>query len=190
MTYRCPVKSRQGTESMDSQNIKDDPKSEEQQGKNLADAALANNVQCFIWSTMPSSREISKGSDCDKTLRRYFPIRPRIKNIIDRIRETQRRFVHQANTIAWMLFPNGELFRKSRSPKTYTIFSGQAVIGVSPSNRQRGFRVYVVMSPNFIGVTLIQPQWQCSGLSWILRPLPKACSTSGIPGRRTFVIRS
>jgi len=41
--------------------IKDDPSSEEKQGKNLVDAALAADVKCFIWSTLPSSRKISGG---------------------------------------------------------------------------------------------------------------------------------
>ena len=35
--------------------------SEEQQGRNLAKAASDAGVQCFIWSTMPSSEEISQG---------------------------------------------------------------------------------------------------------------------------------
>ncbi|KAI1791732.1 NAD(P)-binding protein [Ganoderma leucocontextum] len=41
--------------------IKDDPGSEEQQGKNLVDAALENGVRCFVWSTLPSSLQISGG---------------------------------------------------------------------------------------------------------------------------------
>lgn len=41
--------------------IVDDPFGEERQGKNLAKAACDANVQCYIWSTLPSSREISKG---------------------------------------------------------------------------------------------------------------------------------
>ncbi|EJF66364.1 NAD(P)-binding protein [Dichomitus squalens LYAD-421 SS1] len=41
--------------------IKDDPGSEEHQGKNLVDAALDNAVQCFVWSTLPSSNKISGG---------------------------------------------------------------------------------------------------------------------------------
>ncbi|EMD37098.1 hypothetical protein CERSUDRAFT_115004 [Gelatoporia subvermispora B] len=41
--------------------IKGDPGSEEQQGKNLVNAALSAGVQCFIWSTLPSSRAISGG---------------------------------------------------------------------------------------------------------------------------------
>ncbi|KAH9942071.1 NAD(P)-binding protein [Amylocystis lapponica] len=41
--------------------IKDDPGSEERQGKNLVDAALAAGVQCFVWSTLPSSHQISGG---------------------------------------------------------------------------------------------------------------------------------
>lgn len=41
--------------------IKNDPGSEEQQGKNLVDAAIAAGVVCFIWSTLPSSHQISGG---------------------------------------------------------------------------------------------------------------------------------
>lgn len=41
--------------------IKDDPGSEEQQGKNLVDAAMGAGVECFIWSTLPSSQQISGG---------------------------------------------------------------------------------------------------------------------------------
>ncbi|RPD56438.1 NAD-P-binding protein [Lentinus tigrinus ALCF2SS1-7] len=41
--------------------IKDDPGSEEQQGKNLVDAALDNGVECFVWSTLPSSEKLSGG---------------------------------------------------------------------------------------------------------------------------------
>ncbi|KAI0658732.1 NAD-P-binding protein [Cubamyces menziesii] len=41
--------------------IKDDPGSEERQGKNLVDAAIANGVKCFVWSTLPSSHKISGG---------------------------------------------------------------------------------------------------------------------------------
>ena len=44
-----------------SQKIKDDPGSEEQQGKNLVDAALENAIECFVWSTLPSSKQISGG---------------------------------------------------------------------------------------------------------------------------------
>ncbi|KAI7781124.1 hypothetical protein LA080_015244 [Diaporthe eres] len=43
-------------------NIKDDPSSEEQQGKNLVDAAAAaGTVECLVWSTLPSSKQISGG---------------------------------------------------------------------------------------------------------------------------------
>ncbi|OAL30871.1 hypothetical protein AYO20_08564 [Fonsecaea nubica] len=42
--------------------IIDDPMSEEQQGRNLAKAAHdAGTVECFIWSTMPSSHALSGG---------------------------------------------------------------------------------------------------------------------------------
>ncbi|OGE53436.1 hypothetical protein PENARI_c008G05275 [Penicillium arizonense] len=42
-------------------NILDDPLSEEQQGRNLAKAAAEAGVECFLWSTLPSSSEISGG---------------------------------------------------------------------------------------------------------------------------------
>jgi hypothetical protein len=35
--------------------------SEEQQGNNLVQAAAKAGVQCFLWSSLPSSAEISKG---------------------------------------------------------------------------------------------------------------------------------
>lgn len=42
--------------------IKDDPGSEEQQGKNLVDAAIkTGTVECLLWSTLPSSKQISGG---------------------------------------------------------------------------------------------------------------------------------
>jgi hypothetical protein len=44
-----------------SQKIKDDPGSEEVQGRNLVKAAFDAGVQCFIWSSLPSSAQISGG---------------------------------------------------------------------------------------------------------------------------------
>ncbi|KAL1885703.1 hypothetical protein Plec18167_001198 [Paecilomyces lecythidis] len=41
--------------------ITNDPGSEEQQGKHLAKAALDAGVQCFVWSTLPSSAKLSEG---------------------------------------------------------------------------------------------------------------------------------
>ncbi|KAH9928449.1 uncharacterized protein BXZ73DRAFT_102291 [Epithele typhae] len=41
--------------------IKDDPGSEERQGKNLVDAALEHRLHCFVWSTLPSSDKLSGG---------------------------------------------------------------------------------------------------------------------------------
>lgn len=35
--------------------------SEEKQGQNIVEAAVASGVKCFLWSTLPSSREISGG---------------------------------------------------------------------------------------------------------------------------------
>jgi hypothetical protein len=46
---------------MRSTENKDSPHSEEQQGRHLAQAALEAGVQCFVWSTLPSSREMSGG---------------------------------------------------------------------------------------------------------------------------------
>jgi hypothetical protein len=43
------------------QKIKDHPDSEEQQGKNLVNAALQAGIQCFLWSTLPSSAKLSDG---------------------------------------------------------------------------------------------------------------------------------
>ncbi|KAK5052510.1 hypothetical protein LTR84_002374 [Exophiala bonariae] len=41
--------------------ITNDPASEETQGRHAAHAALQAGVECFVWSTLPSSLEISKG---------------------------------------------------------------------------------------------------------------------------------
>jgi glycosyltransferase A (GT-A) superfamily protein (DUF2064 family) len=41
--------------------VADDPMSEQQQGQNLVKAASAAGVQCFLWSSLPSSRVISNG---------------------------------------------------------------------------------------------------------------------------------
>ncbi|KAH7412949.1 hypothetical protein BKA64DRAFT_616561 [Cadophora sp. MPI-SDFR-AT-0126] len=41
--------------------VLEDPMSEEKQGKNIVDAAAKAGVQCFLWSTLPSSFEISGG---------------------------------------------------------------------------------------------------------------------------------
>ncbi|RHZ69812.1 hypothetical protein CDV55_106923 [Aspergillus turcosus] len=41
--------------------ISNDPMSEEQQGCNLAKAALDAGVQCYIWSTQPSVTRLSRG---------------------------------------------------------------------------------------------------------------------------------
>lgn len=45
---------------------KDDPASEEQQGKNLVQAAKDASVQCFVWSTLPSSLQLSGGKTSSK----------------------------------------------------------------------------------------------------------------------------
>ncbi|KAH7095432.1 hypothetical protein FB567DRAFT_623701 [Paraphoma chrysanthemicola] len=41
--------------------VLEDPMSEEKQGQNIVDAASEAGVQCFQWSTLPSSHEISGG---------------------------------------------------------------------------------------------------------------------------------
>ncbi|KAL3471417.1 hypothetical protein BJX99DRAFT_263258 [Aspergillus californicus] len=41
--------------------IVEDPASEEEQGRNLVKSASQAGVQCFLWSTLPSSGEISGG---------------------------------------------------------------------------------------------------------------------------------
>lgn len=43
------------------QKITNDPGSEEVQGKNLVKACFDAGVQCFIWSSLPSSAQISGG---------------------------------------------------------------------------------------------------------------------------------
>jgi hypothetical protein len=35
--------------------------SEEKQGQNIVEAAVKAGVQCFLWSTLPSSHDISDG---------------------------------------------------------------------------------------------------------------------------------
>jgi hypothetical protein len=35
--------------------------SEEKQGQHIVEASVAAGVECFLWSTLPSSREISGG---------------------------------------------------------------------------------------------------------------------------------
>jgi hypothetical protein len=41
--------------------IANDPSSEEEQGRSLAKAAADAGIECFLWSTLPSSYEISGG---------------------------------------------------------------------------------------------------------------------------------
>ncbi|CAH0025361.1 unnamed protein product [Clonostachys rhizophaga] len=41
--------------------VLDDPMSEEKQGQHIVEAASKAGVECFLWSTLPSSREISGG---------------------------------------------------------------------------------------------------------------------------------
>lgn len=46
------------------EKIQNDPASEEQQGRNAALAAQQAGISCFIWSTLPSSLQISGGEVC------------------------------------------------------------------------------------------------------------------------------
>jgi len=62
-------------------DIKDDPASEEEQGKNAARAALDAGVQCFVWSTLPSSLGISKGEVCCEIYEGKHRVDGFIKNI-------------------------------------------------------------------------------------------------------------
>ncbi|KAI8930864.1 hypothetical protein NX059_011881 [Plenodomus lindquistii] len=41
--------------------VLEDPMSEEKQGQHIVEASVAAGVECFLWSTLPSSREISGG---------------------------------------------------------------------------------------------------------------------------------
>lgn len=41
--------------------VLDDPMSEEKQGEHIVKAASEAGVKCFLWSTLPSSHEISGG---------------------------------------------------------------------------------------------------------------------------------
>ncbi|KAH6995540.1 hypothetical protein BKA56DRAFT_665854 [Ilyonectria sp. MPI-CAGE-AT-0026] len=41
--------------------VLEDPMSEEKQGEHIVEAAVEAGVECFLWSTLPSSREISGG---------------------------------------------------------------------------------------------------------------------------------
>ena len=43
------------------QAVLEDPMSEETQGQNIVEAAVKAKVECFLWSTLPSSHEISGG---------------------------------------------------------------------------------------------------------------------------------
>ncbi|KAL2012623.1 hypothetical protein VTN00DRAFT_148 [Thermoascus crustaceus] len=61
--------------------ILDDPVSEERQGKDLAKAALEENVQCFVWSSLPSSSKLSDG----KLISRIYEGKHHVDNYIREI---------------------------------------------------------------------------------------------------------
>jgi NmrA-like family len=56
------------------EKIVNDPASEEQQGKNLVDAAKTNGVKCFVWSTLPSSIAISNGKYCSRIYENKYKV--------------------------------------------------------------------------------------------------------------------
>jgi len=61
--------------------IKDDPGSEEVQGKNLVKASFDAGVQCFIWSSLPSSAQISGGRLVSKIYEGKYHVDAYIKEI-------------------------------------------------------------------------------------------------------------
>lgn len=52
----------------------DDPASEEQQGRNLVFAAKNAGVECFVWSTLPSSLAISNGKYCSQIYENKYKV--------------------------------------------------------------------------------------------------------------------
>jgi len=61
--------------------IKDDPGSEEIQGKHLVKASLDAKVQCFIWSSLPSSAQISGGRLVSKIYEGKYHVDAYIKEV-------------------------------------------------------------------------------------------------------------
>ncbi|KAH8690532.1 NAD(P)-binding protein [Talaromyces proteolyticus] len=81
--------------------IKDDPGSEEQQGKNLVDASLKEGIQCFVWSTLPSSAKLSGG----ELVSRIYEGK---HHVDDYIRETDlpATFLYTGNFLENMIYRN------------------------------------------------------------------------------------
>jgi len=61
--------------------IENDPGSEEVQGKNLVKASFDAGVQCFIWSSLPSSAQISGGRLVSKIYEGKYHVDAYIKEI-------------------------------------------------------------------------------------------------------------
>jgi len=61
--------------------IKDDPASEEVQGRNLVKASFDAGVQCFIWSSLPSSAQISGGRFVSKIYEGKYHVDAYIKEL-------------------------------------------------------------------------------------------------------------
>jgi nucleoside-diphosphate-sugar epimerase len=61
--------------------IKDDPGSEEVQGRNLVKASFDAGVRCFIWSSLPSSNQISGGQFVSKIYEGKYHVDAYIKEI-------------------------------------------------------------------------------------------------------------
>jgi len=61
--------------------IKNDPGSEENQGKALVDVAVKAGVKCFVWSTLPSSAAISGGTLVSRIYEGKYHVDAYIKEI-------------------------------------------------------------------------------------------------------------
>ena len=85
------------TDRIKSQKIQDDPGSEEVQGKNLVKASFNAGVQCFIWSSLPSSAQISGGRLVSKIYEGKARVPLEIYVILTSPRQISCRRVHQGN---------------------------------------------------------------------------------------------
>jgi hypothetical protein len=97
------------------QNILDDPLSEEQQGRNLAKAAAEAGVECFLWSTLPSSSEISGGQFITQLYegeQKSFFVVDLGQTLNNLFRKAQCGRVHPSNWPAWCLHFHRQLLRK------------------------------------------------------------------------------
>ena len=96
------------------QKTKDDPASEEQQGKNLAKAAHDAGVQRYIWSTLPSSENLSDGKRISQIyegkhrllqgIHEGLVCSPKRIHIQDPFRRYQNANMQQANTASMITY--------------------------------------------------------------------------------------